>query len=153
LEIQSIDRSNLKFEFFDVTADVGYTAYGNTLSEAFGNAALAMFEVITDTSKVKPKITKHLKVESEDEKALLYDWLSELLFVHDTEYLVFSDFEVKIESTIKKGETIFILEASASGEEFNREVHESRDEVKAVTYHMMNIKKENGCEVRVILDI
>ena len=43
---------DLKFEFFDVTADVGYKAYGHSLGNAFENAAIAMFEVITDTSKV-----------------------------------------------------------------------------------------------------
>ena len=153
MEIQNIDHSNSKFKFFDVTADVGYRAYGHTLSEAFVNAALAMFEVITDTSRVRPRITKYLKVESEDEQALLYDWLSELLFVHDTEYLVFSDFKVKIEMKIEKDEKIYFLEASASGEEFDHDVHESRDEVKAVTYHMMDIKNEKGYMVQVILDI
>lgn len=43
-----------KFEFFDVTADVGIRAYGKTLEDAFENAALAMFEVMTDTSRINP---------------------------------------------------------------------------------------------------
>ena len=88
--------NDLKFEFFDVTADVGYRAYGNSLANAFENAAIAMFEVITDTSTVKPLIKKQIRLEAEDECAILYDWLSELLFLHDSEYLVFSKFDVKI---------------------------------------------------------
>jgi SHS2 domain-containing protein len=142
-----------KFEFFDVTADVGYMAYGNTLHESFENAALAMFEVVTDSSRIKPKITKDISVRSEDEKALLYDWLSELLFIHDTEFLVFSHFDVKIEDKTEKGNRSYLLEAVVTGEEFDPAVHESRDEVKAVTFHMMDIKKEDGYTVRVILDI
>ncbi|MBI5680111.1 MAG: archease [Methanobacterium sp.] len=138
-----------KFEFFDVTADVGYNAYGNNLEKAFENAALAMFEVITDTSKVKPKIKKEIKIESEDEYALLYDWLSEFLVILDSEFLVFSKFNVKIES---KGNG-YLLEGTAWGKEFDTSIHEIRAEVKAVTYHLMDIKKEDGVKVRVILDI
>ena len=143
------DNQKGKFEFFDVTADVGYKAYGDTLEEAFENAALAMFEVMTDTSKIEPKLERKIEVESEDECALLYDWLSEFLVILDVEYLVFSKFEVKIE---KKDEKYF-LEGIAWGEEFNPEIHESRAEVKAVTYHLMDVKKENGYMVQVILDI
>ena len=139
-----------KFEFFDVTADVGYKAYGDTLDEAFENAALAMAEVMTDTSKIGPKIEKKIEVESEDECALLYDWLSEFLVLLDVDFLVFSKFKVEIEERIEG----FFLKGTVWGEEFNPEIHESRAEVKAVTYHLMDVKKENNryC-VQVILDI
>ena len=143
------DNRSKKFEFFEVTADVGYKAYGTTLEESFENAALAMFEVITDTSKIRLKVKREIEVESEDECALLYDWLSEFLVMLDVDYLVFSKFEVKIEKT----EEGFSLKGTAWGEEFNQEVHESRAEVKAVTYHLMDVKQDNGYMVQVILDI
>ncbi len=143
------DSQSKNFEFFEVTADVGYKAYGETLEEAFENAALAMFEVITDTSKIEPEIERKIEVESEDEYALLYDWLSEFLFMLDVDYLVFSKFEVKIE----KKEEGFSLKGTAWGEEFDPEIHESRAEVKAVTYHLMDVKQDNGVMVQVILDI
>ena len=139
----------VKFEFFDVTADVGYRAYGGCLEEVFENAALAMFEVITDTTKIEPKIEKKIDVESEDEYALLYDWLTELLVIYDSEYLVFSKFEVRIGK--KNGE--YFLNGIVWGEELNPDVHESRDEVKAVTYHLMDVKKKDGYMIQVILDI
>lgn len=143
------NKVNKKFEFFDVTADVGYKAYGNTLEETFENAALAMFDVMTDVNIIKPKIKKEIKVESEDEYALLYDWLSEFLVILDTEFLVFSKFNVKIE----KNDENYVLTGNAWGEEFDLQKHESRAEVKAVTYHLMDIKKDNGYRVQVILDI
>lgn len=146
-----MDKKNnaVKFEYFDVTADVGFRAYGRILDEAFQNAALAMFEVMTDTSHVMSTVKKDIKIESEDEQALLYDWLSELLFLHDYERLVFSNFEVRI-TPANSGN--FILHAEIWGEEFNQSKHETRDEVKAVTFHLMEINKENGCMVQVILD-
>lgn len=145
------NKNTLKqFEFFDVTADVGFRAYGQDLNDAFGNAALAMFEVMTDTSQVKPKVKREILVESEDEKALLYDWLSELLFIHDYEGLVFSQFTVTIQ---QKDPETFNLSAVVWGEEFNQATHEVRDEVKAVTFHLMEIvKEENRCTLQVIVD-
>lgn len=144
---------NLKYEFFDVTADVGFKAYGETLDIAFANAAIAMFEVITDTSKIEHRIIKKIKIEAEDECSTLYEWLSELLFLHDTENLVFSKFNVKIYQKLGKEKKMFYLEALAFGEKFNPEVHEKRSEVKAVTYHMMKINMEDNCDLKVILDI
>jgi SHS2 domain-containing protein len=145
---------DLKFEFFDVTADVGYKAYGNSLGNAFENAAIAMFEVITDTSTIKNIVEKHIELEAEDKYALLYDWLSELLFFHDSEYLVFSSFDVKIYSKVVDDIETFYLVAIVRGEEFDPLRHERRSEVKAVTYHMMDIKDENlNVMLQVILDI
>ncbi len=148
------DSKNLKFEFFDVTADVGYHAYGKSLGNAFENAAIAMFEVVTDTSTVRPLIKKEIKLEAEDEYAILYDWLSELLFLHDSEYMVFSKFDVKITCKIgEKNQKTYYLDAKACGEEFDPSRHERRSEVKAVTYHLMDIKIENRYILQVILDI
>lgn len=140
--------SKKKFEFFDVTADVGFHAYGKTLEEAFENAALAMFEVMTDTSKINLSICKTIKIESEDPLALLYDWLDELIFLHDAEYLILSQFEVEI----TQNQETYSLQGSVCGEAFNPDKHESREDVKAVTYHLMDIKEENGYTVQVILD-
>ena len=139
----------IKFEFFDVTADVGFHAYGKTLEEAFVNAALALFEVMTDTSKITPSIKKNIEIESEDPLALLYDWLDELIFLHDAEYLIFSQFEIEI---TQKNQETYLLQGSAYGETFNPDKHESREDVKAVTYHLMSIKEKNGFNVQVILD-
>jgi len=138
-----------KFEFFDVTADVGFHSYGKTMEEAFQNAALALFEVITDTTKIEPSTVKEIVIESEDPLALLYDWLDELIFLHDSEYLVFSTFNIEIQ---KIKEDKYRLEGTARGEPFNQDKHEIREDVKAVTYHLMDIKEENGFILRVILD-
>jgi SHS2 domain-containing protein len=146
-----VDKKNIevKFEYFDVTADVGFRAYGNSLEEAFENSALAMFEVMTDTSRIKPAEKREINIDSEDEKGLLYDWLSELLFLHDYEGLVFSQFEVIIKP---KEDGTFNVHAEVWGENFNPPNHEIRDEVKAVTFHLMEIKKGNDYMVQVILD-
>ena len=89
----------MKFKFLEdmATADVALEAYGKTMEEAYSNAALAMFEVQTDVEKVKPSISKDVEIVSESKESLLFDWLSELLYLRDTKSMFFSKFEIKIE--------------------------------------------------------
>jgi SHS2 domain-containing protein len=84
------------FEFFDVTADIGIIAFGNTLNESFENAGLAMFNVISDTTNVAKNKEFKFFIESEDEVSLLYDFLEELLILHEINFMLFSDFKVEI---------------------------------------------------------
>jgi SHS2 domain-containing protein len=138
----------MKFKFLEdiATADVAFEAYGETLEEAFGNAALAMFEVQTDTEKVKPAISKDVEIVSESKESLLFDWLSELLYLRDTQNMFFSKFEIKIEKNNN-----FRLTGKIYGEKI--EGRELRTEVKGVSYQMMKIEEEPEFKIRVILDV
>jgi len=155
-----IDNTNMKkdifsdkFQLLDIaTADMAFEAFGENLNELFENAALAMFEVMTDTKAVQPKIKKIIRVKSEDLKALLFDFLSEALFLKDSEYLVFSKYKVAIkELPQKKG---YELEAELWGEVWDRNRHEIRTEVKAMTYSEMEIEQQKNGKWRaqVVLD-
>ena len=55
-----------RFKFLEHTADAYIAAYGNTMEEAFENAALATIEVMTDTGKVKPEVEERVEIEAED---------------------------------------------------------------------------------------
>ncbi len=130
-----------KFEFKEHTADVLIVAYGSSLEELFENAAQAVFEVMTDTSKVMPRIEKRVEETGFDLENLLYRWLESLLVYYDAENLVFGKFKVY---DINKRDEDYVLSASAWGEEFDERRHERRTIVKAITYAQMEIKKENN---------
>ena len=83
-----------KFEFLEHTADVYIRAHGKTMEEAYENAALAMFEVMTDTDKITPMQEETLEVEAEDQYALLYNWLEALLVKFETENMLYSKFQI-----------------------------------------------------------
>lgn len=125
-----------KFEFLEHVADAYVAAYGQSVSEAFQNAALAMFEVMTDTGKVEPKIREEVVVEEGDEQALLYSWLEQLLLKFEIESKLYSRFDV---SEILQTDKGWRLRATIFGEQFDPTKHESKAEVKAVTYHQMEI--------------
>ena len=140
-----------KFEFLEHTADAYIAAYGRSLAEAFENAALAMFETMTDTSKVEPKIEDEIEVEGFDEQSLLYNWLESLIVKFEMTGNLYSKFKI---IAIEKTENGFRLKAKVWGEPFNPEKHPQRVGIKAVTYHMMEVKKETGkVTVKFLLDL
>jgi SHS2 domain-containing protein len=140
-----------KFEFLEHTADVYIAAHGQTLEEAFENAALAMFEVMTDTDKVSSDVEDSVEVEAEDEFALLYSWLEALLVKFETKNMLYSNFKI---SSIEETSDGFRIKAAVWGEKFNTEKHTQKVGVKAVTYHRMEIIKEiDKVTLEFILDI
>jgi SHS2 domain-containing protein len=139
-----------RFEWVEHPSDVGFRAYGHNLAQAFENAAVALFEIMVDTSKVEPKEEIGLEISAEDEGGLLYDWLDRLISLHDSQNFVFSRFQVEISRTAEG----LKLKARVEGERFDPSKHDARTAVKAMTYHMMEIKQEPGkCSVRAVVDI
>ncbi|MCJ7770301.1 archease [Candidatus Bathyarchaeota archaeon] len=140
-----------KFEFLEHTADVYVAAYGSSLAEAFENSAIAMFETMTDTKQVRVSGEDRLEVMAQDEENLLYSWLEALLLKFEVDGKLYSRFKVESINRTSEG---FVLKATMWGEQFNKKRHESRTDVKAVTYHRMEIfKSDSGYMVKFILDI
>jgi SHS2 domain-containing protein len=139
------------FEFLEHTADAYVAAYGKDLAEAFESAAVAMFDVMTEVEKVKAEIEDYVEVEAEDEFALLYSWLEDLLVKSDINEMFYSKFKIL---NIYKTSDGYKLKAKIWGEKFNPELHPQKVGVKAVTYHRMEISKQpNKVTLKFILDI
>ena len=135
------------YELIDHTADVGLKAYGKTLAEAFENAAKGMFDIITDKSEVESIGQYDIELEAPDLEQLLVDWLSKLLFLNSSRNEVFGFFKINIdEKNIK-------LSAKVFGEKFNISKHKVGSEIKAVTYHMLEVKKKKPFYVQILFDI
>ncbi len=140
-----------RFEFLEHTADVYIAAYGQSLEEAFENAASATFNAMTEIEKIKPEVEENVEVEAHDEHALLYGWIEELLVRFETTENLYCCFDV---SSIEKTPTGLKLKAKIWGEPFDSERHLQKVGIKAVTYHRMEIMKEpKAVTVKFILDI
>lgn len=135
------------YEFIDHTADIGLKANGKNLSDAFAHAAEGMFDIITDSSKIDGKGEYHIELSSDDLEQLLVDWLNELLFLQGAENLVFGNFSVTVD------EKNVCLSATVSGEIFDSKKHQIGMEIKAVTYHLLEVHQGNPCFVKVLFDI
>lgn len=140
-----------RFEFLEHTADVYVRAHGKDMKEAYENAALSMFETMTDTSKIENMKEDLLEVEAEDQYALLYNWLEALLVKFETENILYSKFQI---TNWDETPETFKIKAKIWGEKFNPEKHPQKVAVKAVTYHRMVVIREvDKVVLEFILDI
>jgi SHS2 domain-containing protein len=141
----------MPYRFLDdiACADAAFEAGGSTLEELFRDSATAAFEVMADLKTVKPFLAREIMLENEAVDGLLIDWLSELVFLKDSDSILFSQFEVNIRKN-----DVYVLKGVAKGEKIDREKHIIRSDVKAVTYHLLEVKKTGDKWVaRVVLDI
>ncbi|MEA1924899.1 MAG: archease [Candidatus Altiarchaeota archaeon] len=128
-----------EFEFLEHTADLKFRSYGNSLSECFINCARAFTHSIADLDSIEKKEKREFTVGGDDLDLLLHDFLSELLFLFETEHLLFSEYNIKV------GEDEgFILQASVWGEEYDPGRHLLKTEIKAITLHDLYVKKVEG---------
>jgi SHS2 domain-containing protein len=134
-----------RYEFIEHTADVGVKAYGKTVAEAFEHAAVAMFDIITDKSQIKPVGEFIIQLEAPDLEQLVVDWLSKLLFLNGAQNLVFGKFQVTINANR--------LSAHVFGEHYSDAKHKMGTEIKAVTYHMLQVQEKKPIFVQVLFDI
>ncbi|WP_445474062.1 archease [Methanococcoides methylutens] len=140
----------LRYEYLEHTADAKFKAYGKTIEEAFENAAVAMFNVMINTSKVDCAHTENIELTAPDIDDLLVDWLSELLFLFEVDFIAFGKFEVE---SIEQKDGEYTLSGRASGEEIDLEKHEIDTEVKAVTYNELKVEEvPEGFMVQVTVD-
>ncbi len=147
-----------KFKYTDHPSDIGIEFYGDSMEELFENAAAGMFSIITDPGKVDPVIKRSMvisrsKISSED---LLILWLEELLFIFDTENILFSGFTVSsISSPAGSKSGRFVLKATAGGEKADPLKHDIKVGIKAPTYHGLEIIKKGGKRWtgRVVFDV
>ena len=136
-----------KYELFDHTADMGLRVYGPSLAGLFENAGFALFDVLTDTARVKPRQTRRFELRRDNVEELLVEWLGSLLYEFDAGRLLFSRFSVEHIDGLW-------LAASARGEQFSPGCHEIKTRLKAVTYHGLSIRQENGLwQATVVMDV
>ena len=132
------------FSLLDHTADLGLQAHGTDLSSLFSNAARGMFSIITDLDYIQPT---PVSVTADGLEDLLVAWLSELLYLFSTRKMLFSRFEIaRIDDRH--------IQAAAFGQPIDLACHELLTEIKAVTYHELQINESNQFwTAKVLFDI
>ncbi len=134
----------MSYQIIDHTADIGIKITAPTLECLFIDSALAMFDIIGYSVKgVDQKVEISLKSNSIED--LLHDFLSELLYIYETDNIAFS--RIKIKKLLKNS-----LSVTVYGEIVEQE--QAKTEIKAVTYHRLKIEKnEDKYSVEIIFDI
>ncbi|HET9918825.1 MAG TPA: archease [Ktedonobacteraceae bacterium] len=135
------------YEVFDHTADVGLHAYGTTLAELFIHAAEGMESLMIAPEQVRSLVSRKIMVEGHDSVSLLVAWLSELIFLFDTEFLLLRDFAIDAITETR-------LTARVSGEPYDAQRHDLSSAIKAVTWHEAAVERTSeGYKASIIFDI
>lgn len=135
------------FTILPHTADAGLRVEAADLETLFAEAACGLFSlIVSNLDDVEPRTTKDFAIDGDDVEYLLFDWLSELLFIFESQRLLLGRFNVSIGS---QG-----LEATAAGESVDRVRHHMEHEIKAITYHGLVVERtKHGWAAEVIVDI
>ena len=150
----NVNNNEKKYKFLEdvAIADIAYEAYGKDLNELFENSAFAIFELSANLETVDANKKLEIKLENEKLENLLYDFLSEILFLKDSKYMVFKKVKVTIKENEKNNK--YKLKAILEGDTINSEKQQLENDIKAITMHMFEVKKEkNNWKATVVVDI
>ena len=135
------------YTLLDHTADIGIEVYGKDFSSLLENTAKALFSIITDISKVRPKSQSRIELHQNKEEEMMRSWLEQLLYQFNTSDMLFSQFKINISNRDH-------LTAQIWGEIFNDQHHLIHTEIKGITYHNFEVSEsENGWFARIIFDV
>lgn len=136
-----------EFEVIDHTADVGIVVHASTLPELFETAAAGMFAFLIDPLTVENRAWRERRIEADDLAGLLVAWLNDLLVLLSAE-----EFVPKVFVVDEVGERL--LRATVHGEPVDPTRHRFRLDVKAATYHTLDVQREEqGWTARIIFDV
>ena len=140
----------MTYEFLEHTADIKVRVTEKNMEDAFASSAMALKEVIAEKIKVKPEIERKIDIEGKNIGSLLYNFLEEFIYLLDAEkFLLGGIKEIKIAKETNKP---FKLKATLLGDK--AENYEFSNDVKAITYNDMEIRK-SGAKVIIqfVLDL
>lgn len=141
----------MSITFLDHTADVAFEVAAPSLDDVFAEAARALLETVTDPGTVRASLHRSFELAAPDLETLLVDWLGELIYVFEVDRQLFADAAV----TVTEADGAPRLEAVARGEPYAPDRHPIRVQVKAVTYHRLEVacRPDGTWTARVVFDI
>lgn len=135
---------NAGFREVDHTADLEIEIWGESLEALFKQAALGMNKLLEIRWKPDQEAlpVRQFAVEAIDEEGLLVSFLSELLYLLEEERLAGKVFAITVAEDQLQAEI-----SCGRVESYTRDI-------KAVTYHRLNIRRRDGrLEANLVFDI
>ena len=140
-----------RFEFLEdvALADCAVEIRGGDRGDLFETAAAALAEVMVDPATLSLTTDRDLDLDAGTLDLLLYDWLSELIFLKDRDREVFPRCDVRVD-----GDGPFRLTAHLHGGAIDPARTSLRADPKAVTFHLLAVERtHDGWTARVVIDI
>ncbi|RMH07904.1 MAG: archease [Nitrospirae bacterium] len=133
-------------------ADAAFEAWGESLSELFEGSARAVIELMVNPLTVAPTRTYVVELTHAEVGELLFDWLSYIVMLKDTDACVFHTASAEVSRSHATSQ--WSLRGTLDGEPIDHTRHELRSDVKAVTKHCFEVKQVSGRWIaKVVVDI
>ena len=138
----------MSIQYLEHTTDAFILVTAPSLTDAFTLAGQSVVDITLDKKTIEEKEQRTLKVSGKDLRYLLFNWLEEVNYQLITEGFAIARFSLDISknSTYELKSTIF-------GEPIDLKKHHFKVEIKAPTFHMMEIKQNNQVTMRFLLDL
>ena len=131
-------------------ADLAFEAEGESLEEVFRGATQAILESMANPATVPEGWERAIERTDVDPAALLFDWLSEVVYWKDAAGVVFREAPL----TLTREGDVWLLQARLIGAPVDQQTQELHADVKGVTKHRYELKQTGGCwKVCVVLDV
>ena len=138
------------YKFIDHTADIACEVFGDTLEELFTASVEAWRSSVVEETKYGEREIKKFKLKASSKEQLLVDFISEINYYLFTRNWLFN---LVLELEIKQKNSTWILSTKIEGMPVSQDV-EIKQEIKAITFHQMNIeKRENKYYTLIVFDI
>jgi SHS2 domain-containing protein len=129
-------------------ADCAFEIHGRDLDDLFATAAAVLADLMVDPATVARDIEHTVELEARSLDLLLHEWMSELIFLKDSDRLVFPDALVSVGAAPPR------LTARLTGGRIDRTRTVLRADPKAVTFHQFLLERRgDGWYARVVIDI
>ncbi len=138
----------MSYKLLEHTTDAFIEVNAPNLKEAFTIAAQSVVDTTIERSTVDEKEEMVIKVSGKDQKYLLYNWLEAVIYQLITEGFAIKRFEVDLQ---KKDQ--YEITAKTFGEPIDLKKHNFKVEIKAPTFHLMEISEEREVRMRFLLDL
>jgi riboflavin kinase/FMN adenylyltransferase len=157
-----------RYREIEHTADRALRVWGSSLDDLFVGAARGMYSLMADLDGLVAVDWREIRLEAWDCETLLVDWLNELLFLTETEGLLFVEWQIDslvdrgvqddkpkpgvnaARAARTEGRGSAALVAHAGG------VHEpvTRAQIKATTFHNLKlVQDETGWSTVITFDV
>ena len=131
-------------------ADIAFEAEGESVEEVFRGATQAILETMANPTTVSGGWERAIERSDVDPSALLFDWLSEVVYWKDAAGVVFREAPL----TLMREGDVWLLRARLIGAPVDQQAQELHADVKGVTKHLYELKQTGGCwTVRAVLDV
>jgi len=120
-------------------ADSAIEVWGDSLADLLETSSRALAELMVDPGSIAENQNRPVVIAADSEELLLFDWISEILFLKDRDRLIFPRAEVRVGD----GRPLQ-LEATLFGDVVDPERTRRRIDVKAITMHELLVAREGG---------